>query len=348
MDRTARKAGAGAARPAWVGIETPILLRAIAIVMVIMSYTPQFFGLRAFPVLFMVSGLTFAKFMRPTIRESGDAGAVWRMILKFGIPAGIWVGASFLRDGGFWWPDIVLLGTFFQNPADPHPTFWFLDVLAANLVILALIAKTRFHLRARRGASPLPARSFVADLAVTALAVAAAYGQVLTGWWDGEVGVTSVAPFKYIWMMALGMVVFSADTPRRRLAATAVFGLIGAAKLSGIPEIAAPFYAINGFFFLAGLALIWRSRLRVPRWLQRPLTTVAASTLFIYIAGHHVVAEFMPGIGFVHWPVSVAAAVAVGIVTRIVWDRITHLVMPLVRRVLGRTRGVAQGGGAPL
>ncbi|WP_343117105.1 amino acid adenylation domain-containing protein [Ostreiculturibacter nitratireducens] len=338
-----RQDGAPGRLPAsWVGIEMPIVLRSIAIVLVAMSHTAAFPNLAATSILFVVSGLTFAKFMRPTILETGDASAVWKLILKFAIPAALWLGLRQVVEGYFWFPELVLIGTFFQNGAAPHFTLWFLDILAANLVILALISKVWFHMRPRLGpAVRVPVTGFAFDLALTAFGFAVAFAQVLSGWWDGQVGHTSVAPFKWFWMLALGMLIFSADTRGRKLVATALLGLVAAAAYAELPIFSEPRLRINAFFFGAGLLLIWVNRISVPRLLRKPLTVIASSTLFIYIVNYAVIFRMESILGVTQWPIQVAAAVILGVCVRACWERLLRLGATLLQARKYDLRGAA-------
>lgn len=317
----------------WTGMETTLLCRALAIIMVTMSHTSAFPFISATSTLFIVSGMNFAKFLRPAICRAGDISGTLSMILKFAIPAGLWQGLRGLLTGRFWVPDLVLLGTFVRNPDAEYYTFWFLDVLAMNLIVLALIGKLSYHHRHHKGIPPAPdANTFSSDLACFAIGVSVAFVQVSSEWGSGQVGTDNVPPFKWFWMLALGVLIDSANTAARKTWLTLVLGGLALAAYSAVPAIAAPFTELDAFFFATALVLIWIKRINIPRLLQRSFVVIAAATLFIYIGNYSVIVHIMPKLGLPDWwPLEVALAVVAGVVAQMVWDKILILAIWLSR-----------------
>src|SRR5262249_13281881 len=158
------------------------------------------FGLvvSATSILFVISGLNFSRFLRPAIRNAGDLRPTANFILKFAIPAGLWATLRSLWTHSWWLPNLFLLGTFFANPTSPSLTLWYLDVLAANLMVLAGISCLGYYLGARRASATLSADTFRTDLAWVMIGLAMAATQVLGGWWDGQVGQDSVGTIQVV------------------------------------------------------------------------------------------------------------------------------------------------------
>ena len=209
----------------------------------------------------------------------------------------------------------------------PVYTFWYLDVLAANVVVMGLLTR---GLAAR---SRPEADRFREGLVLLAVACGLAVVQSASGWWDGEIGRDSVAPFKWLWLLVLGSLVTEADTPVRKWLLSAVAGVVcamAAASASWWPGLAG---LVNGFLLLSIWALIWFPRVRLPRALKQVAVVVASSTLFIYIVNYSVIYHLMPRLGLPAWmPLQVALAVAVGVVMTRAWDRVTALATALWRR----------------
>ncbi|MBE7159573.1 MAG: acyl carrier protein, partial [Rhodospirillales bacterium] len=322
----------------WARMDATVLFRAIAIFIVALSHTGNLTFLSATSPLFVISGINFGKFLRPGIRSTGSLGPTAQFIARFAIPAGLWEAFRGLTLHHFWLPDLLLLGTFFQNPAAPHFTFWFLDVLAANVLLLALIAKLGFWLRGKATAGKDGHESlFRADLLCCLAGLAIAFAQVSTGWWEGNAGSTSVAPFKWFWMLVLGLLIAQAETRARRCMLTGFLACLISAAYSNLPFITPLFGETDALFFASALALVWVDRLPVPRVLQRPVMAVASATLFIYIVNYSVMTKLLPALGSPDWwPLQVGAAIAAGIVAKSAWDRLARWTTKLTAFILAR------------
>ncbi len=328
------------AKSRWTRLDSTVLFRAIAIFIVTLSHTGTFWFLSATSTLFVVSGMNFSKFLRPGIRDRGDLRPTLRMISRFAIPAALWQAVRGFSLQQFWIPDLILLGTFFQNPNAPHYTFWFLDVLAANLLLLAVLTRVGFWLRGRKPAGKDGGRSsFRSDLLFCLMGLGIGAAQVYSGWWDGVVGKVGVAPFKWFWMLALGVLITQANTVARKCLVTGLVGCVALAANSGLRVTDLFFMENDAFFFASVVALLWIDRVPVPRLLQRPLTGIAAATLFIYIVNYSVITKLLPHLGAPDWwPLQAGAAIAIGIATKLVWDRAAVLANSVFRRGKQRFR----------
>ena len=175
------------------------------------------------------------------------------------------------------------------NRANPTYTFWYLDVLAANLILFGIITVGEALWARGHGASGPAGRGFNRDLILLVLGLGVAVAQVKSGVWDGEVGHDSVGPFKWFWMLALGTLVIEADTLVRKgivIALAAVAALAAYVEPLGLTDV---FRYSGVFFFVSVCLLVSVERAPLPRWLHRPMTVVASSTLFIYLANVSVI-----------------------------------------------------------
>ncbi len=324
----------------WGSFEITMLMRAVSIALVVLTYTGTLtFLAGATSSLFVVSGMNFSRFLRPAIRKTSSIRPAVILILKFGIPAGLWQLAITVTHG-FWLPNLFLLGTSFQNPKHPFYTFWYLDVLAANLLLLALITKAELRLRGGRSEIADAREDFGRALVFVLLGLCIAVAQVTTGFWDGNVGTDSVGPFKWFWMLALGLLITEADTSARKLTVCGLLAAIALSTYAGPREIAHVFKYNDAFFFGSALLLTWVESLPVPRFLHRPLVAIASSTLFIYIV-HNSFIKRMPMLHLpAYWPFQLVVSVAAGIVCTVIWNKVASYVTR--RRAFARP-----GEGAP-
>lgn len=308
-------------------LELSVLLRCVSILLVVMTHAGAGWSMAATSTLFVVSGINFERFIAPAIRRGRSLAPLWHFVVRFAIPAGLWQLLRSVWVHAFWLPNILLMGTFFQNPEHPVYTFWYLDVLAANVVVMGLITRA---LSARRRPET---DGFREGLVLLALACGLAVAQSASGWWDGEIGKDSVAPFKWLWLLVLGSLVTEADTSRRKWLLSAVAGVVCAAATAGRPWWPGLAGLVNAFLLLSVWALIWFPRVSLPRVVKQVAVVVASSTLFIYIVNYSVIYHLMPRLGLPAWmPLQVALAVAVGVVMTRAWDRVTALAVTLWRR----------------
>ena len=325
----------GATASSWLTqINSTVLFRAISIFIVTLSHTGNYTFFTATSALFVISGMNFSKFLRPGIRNTGDLGPTLQFVARFAVPAALWQATRGLALHQFWIPDLLLLGTFFENPNAAHFTFWFLDVLAANVLLLALITKFGFKLHRRQPVEEGGRKSsFWSDLLWCFAALGIAFAQVSSGWLDGNPGETNVAPFKWLWMLALGVLITQANTRARKGLVTGLLGCLALVAYSGLPNVARFLGQTDVFVFVSVLVMLWVDRVPVPRLLQRPLLGIASATLFIYIVNYSVINRVMPHLGLpAWWPVQVGVAMVAGIGVKFVWDRVAGWVSSLVMR----------------
>jgi amino acid adenylation domain-containing protein len=325
------------ARQTWVSVEVTVFFRAISIIMLLMSHT-RFPFLVATSTLLVISGMNFGRFVRPAIRNSGDLWPTANLILKFAIPAGLWQALRSQWMNSWWLPNLFLLGTFFQNPNKPLYTLWYLDVLAANLILLTTISWLGYFLRSRRADATLSTDTFWTDLLWVVIGLAIAAAQVLNGWWDGLVGTDSVAPFKWFWMIALGVLITHANINPRKCAITGILAALAAAAYSGIPQLTSVLFAVDPFFFFALALMVWVDRIPIPRPLHAPIMVVASSTLFIYIVNYTVITHIMPKLLHLPawWPLEVAMCLSCGVLAQFLWNRLTRMVWQVGERLTRR------------
>jgi hypothetical protein len=246
-----------AARSWWTRMDSTVLFRAISIFVVTLSHTGSYTFFTATSALFVISGMNFSKFLRPGIRDTGNLGPTLQFIARFAIPAALWQATRGFAFHQFWIPDLLLLGTFFENPNAAHFTFWFLDVLAANVLLLAVITRFGFKLRGRRPVEEdVRKSSFWSYLLWCMAALGIAFAQVFSGWWDGDPGETDVAPFKWLWMLALGILITQANTKTRKGLVTGLLGCLALLACSGLPYVERFLGQTDAFVFVSILVLL--------------------------------------------------------------------------------------------
>ncbi|MGE4292928.1 MAG: AMP-binding protein [Desulfovibrio sp.] len=331
-------------RPAaglWSWLETVVLLRAISITMVVLTHTGKF-HLYGTTILFFLSGHSFGKYLAPTIIKTGNPKAVFKFILKFGIPAFLWqvMRAYYLH---FWWiPNLILLGTMWQNPEHPLITFWFLDMLAVNILLLTSLIMGLRALAVRKRAKEFTI-SFPLTLAVTAVGVGLAYAQVRLDIWNGSLNQSSLGPFPFFWLIALGWAASLAESARKKLVVTAMLAVLALLQSFETPFSAAVLAEIPWYFYCSLLVCLWIRRIAIPRPVRSVILVVANSSLFIYIVNWSVIHRMLPPLGVpAHWFIQTCAATFVGVCAYYSWTFLTNAFFAAKDRLGARLRSSAR------
>jgi hypothetical protein len=289
--------GASDRRGPVVRVETGVLLRAVAIVLVVGSHTGAFLIGGGAHLLFAAAGFNMARFQL----RSGGWG---RSLARFLVPSVLWIGGAAALTDGFDLAHVGLVHSWIGGSG--RWAYWFVEALAqvlvASFLLLRVPAVRRFE---RRHPFAFPSLLLAPALAVRFDLID-----------FGPHRYPFFRPHEIAWIFLLGWLAASARSTGQRAGVTAVALL-----------------AIPGFFdnptrenvLLGGLLLLlWVPSLPVPRGAPRLLGVVAAASLHVYLS--HV--QVHPLVS----PASPIAALAVSLVAGIVLWRLTQPVQQHVER----------------
>jgi acyl-CoA synthetase (AMP-forming)/AMP-acid ligase II len=271
-------------RRATARLETGVVLRALAIVLVVGSHTGTFLVGGGAHLLFAVAGFNMARFQL-------RSGAWGRSLARFVVPSVLWIGGVAALTDDFDLAHALLVHGWVGGPG--RWAYWFVEVLAQVLVAVAVVLRVpavrRFEQRHPIG--------FPALLLVPALAVRFDLIEL------GSHHRPFFRPHEIAWIFILGWLAATVRTTGQRAAVSAV-------AVASIP----------GFFgnptrelvLLTGLLLLlWVPTLPMPRIVAPLVGTVASASLYVYLTHvqvHPLVSGRSPVLGLV---VSLATGVAV-------------------------------------
>lgn len=259
-------------RRAIAALETPVLLRAIAIVLVVGTHADLFLGdgfslKGGAHLLLVVAGYNLARFaLSPSARDRPRR--LLTAVAQIAVPAVLWIGAVGLLSGKYDPTTALLVNN--AVPADglwnEQWQFWFLEAVVWTMLLLsaafAIPAVDRLERR-----TPWA-------FALGALFVTVAVRFALLGLNPAQ-HVERYAIATVLWCIALGAVIARADSTRRRALAT----VIAVALIPGF--FGDPLR--EAIVALGVLALIWVPAVPVPTAVRPVLTTLASASLFIYL-----------------------------------------------------------------
>lgn len=303
-------------RGRFAAVETNIVLRALAILLVIGTHLGLYEVMGGAHVLLVLAGWSFGRFCVPCGETGGAAHRrIVRSMLWVAVPSMLWIAwrATSQQDTG------VVSALLFSGYVGKPWTiaYWFIEVLVQILLALSLLyaipAVRRFDQRHR--------------LALPLLVLAAGCALRLVGFLPpGEVKWWLV--HQALWLFAVGWLAQRTRTVSERLLVLTVAGLM----LLG--------YFIDPWrngVILAGLAaVLFIPRVRLPRLLARPIGLIASASLYIYLTHYALVPRAPVAVG--SW-LATGVALTIGIVTwlaveaaiRGLWSRLD------VRRPRGRS-----------
>lgn len=238
-------------------METNVVLRAIAIVLIVGNHAGLFLVPGGAHVLFAAAGFNFARF------QLGSSGR-WRSVVRLAVPSVLWIGgAAILRDDFTLTHGLLLHGWL---DGDGRWIYWFVEALVQILAVLGLV----FSIPAVRRAEARAPFAFATGF--LALTLVPRFDLVTLG----SPHHASYRPQEIAWLFALGWAIARARTPTQRLALT-ILATVAIVGFFGDPT--------REMVVLGGVLLLtWVPHLPVPRSANRWIGAIAGASLFVYLS----------------------------------------------------------------
>ena len=248
-------------------IETPALLRAVAILLIVGTHANLFDVKGGAHLLLAVAGYNLARFQLADVAGRSRSRSLLRSTGQLLVPAVLWVGAVALVSGYYRPQTVLFVNNFGGEPTwSVHWQFWFIEAVAWSLLgLAALLAVPAIDRLERRHPYAF---------AVGVLAIALVARTLLLG------GVEAHATERYttaivVWCLALGWLIARSRSLAQRWVATAV-ALGSVAGFFGTPSR-------ELVIALGLLLLIWLPAVPLPRLLVPVVGTLAGASMFIYL-----------------------------------------------------------------
>lgn len=257
----------GRARRFTAVLETPVVLRFLAIVFIVGSHIGLFRIKGGAHVLLALVGYNVARFVlaAPDIRSR--LRSLGRLARELAVPSVLWIGAVAVHSGTYDWHTVLLVNNVFGTPQDfVQWNYWFVEAALWSAVAIGLLACLPWVERLARE------HPFATPLVALAVALVVRYAQ-------GDPTTNPVSTYEIAttaWLAMLGWAIAGARTLPQRLFATALVPVL----VRGFAPTDRP----REYAIMIGLALlIWVPRVVVPRILAPTISAVGSASLFIYL-----------------------------------------------------------------
>jgi acyl-CoA synthetase (AMP-forming)/AMP-acid ligase II len=266
--RTVGELAARTARPRrrLARVETPLLLRALAITLIVGSHVELWDVMGGAHALLALFGYNLARFALQMPDRRRRVAAVSRTLCAVAVPSVLWIGAVALVTGKYTWSTSLLLNGFLgADRWSDQWQFWFLETAVWSTVGLgALVLLPR-----------LARWSPTSPLTLPLVVLAAALLLRSTSADDGRIVATySVAATA--WCVVLGWAAAAASTTRQRLLVSALVPLCTHGFFGD--DLTRELVVVVGTW-----AIVWLPGVLVPRPVDRGIAWLGGASLFVYL-----------------------------------------------------------------
>lgn len=303
-------------------LETPAVLRAIAIVLVVGTHANLFDVQGGAHLLLAVAGYNLARFQLADVSGRGRVTGILKSAAQIVVPAGLWIGGVALVTGAYQPTTALLVNNFLGAPHwSEQWQFWFLEAIVWSMLALAAVFAVpqldRFERR----------HPFAFALGVLGIAVVARI--VLTGGVQADV-VERYMTATVAWCIALGWLVARSTTITQRLVVSALV-LITVPGFFGDP-------VREAVVVIGVLVLLWLPSLPVFRPLVPIVGGLAAASMFIYLTHWQVYPHLEDEVPWLATLLSLVVGVAVWKLYTVVQARVARIATRLTRRPAAERR----------
>ena len=263
-----------APRRRWTAeVETSVVIRAIAIVIIVLTHMRIFRVAGGAHTLLAVLGWNFARFQLSEFDMPGRFRRSMATVARIAVPTSAWIGLNMLVAGGYGVAALFLTNNYLGDPArrGGRWEYWYFEAFVQASIVLAVVfAIPAVRRLERRG-------PFLFAMGVLAFAWLVRFDVVQWGDPYNEV----FRPHSVAAFIALGWCAQRADTVWQKLVVTAAaiittFGYFGSVGYTDQ-------FDREARIALMICALVWIPTVRIPRLVAPVVATIAAASMWIFL-----------------------------------------------------------------
>jgi acyl-CoA synthetase (AMP-forming)/AMP-acid ligase II/acyl carrier protein len=300
-------------------METNVVLRGVAAVLIVGTHAGLFRVQGGAHVLLAVAGFNFARFRLHPVEVPGHLRPAMASMARIAVPAALWIAYQFTYEEPFSWPKALFVNNYLGTGLWEY---WYVEALLQVLLVVTIaFSFRRVRELERRFPFGVASGAFVAATALRYDALDI-----------GDPGDWMYMPDTILWCFALGWAAHRARNVCQRLAVT-VLGAVNVWHFFDRPG--------RELMVAVGLVLlVWVAHVRVPVVAHRVVAALAAAALYVYLTQWAVFVSLRHEVA--PWLVTLSA-LAVGLVAFAVGQRVERVVVDLWRnrRSLRTTRGAS-------
>jgi hypothetical protein len=309
----------------WRTVETGIVLRAVAVLLILANHTHLADVPGGAHTLLIAAGWNFARFQLTPRERSSRVRGILRSAARVLVPSAIWIGGLALVSEGYSWHNPLMLQQVLGDHAQWSDQwhFWFIEVLLYFLVALAgLLAVPAVDRAERRW-------PFGVALGLVGAGLLTRYAVVVpdAGPYRGATA------YVLVWLFALGWAAQKATRTWQRL-------LVSALVVATVPGFWEDMPGREATIIGGALLLLWLPGVRLPRWLGLAAGTVASASLYVYLTHFMIYPHLMAYSS----PLAMAACVVFGVAYWRAVLRAGNLVAPVREGASALLRRLRAGG----
>jgi amino acid adenylation domain-containing protein len=305
-------------------IELPILLRAIAIVFIVIGHFHTFSAWPFFGetmALFLVSGISLARFQFKAIHERGNVHLLFKSIASIAIPTILYALLTQFLFDRIHWQTLLLISNWFPPNFIGYFAYWYIEVLLQMIIIIGFALSFK---RVRTLIISNPFRNLIAASCVLAVA-----SIMMNAYIFDATPLYNRVPQHYLAIMVLGMAVHYAHSNIQKWVASAIAVILIAGQdiwtMGGLGLQLSDINEHINIALPAVLAVIWIRSIPVPGIIARGIALIASSTLFIYLT--HFQFQSLARHLYDQPALAVVVAIAGGIGVGYVWNKVVRMVV---------------------
>lgn len=269
------------ARGRWQAVPGEVLLRALAIIGIVINHASSVLSGGGSIVLWILVGCNLARFQRPRLDQGRARPMILNIASRVILPYYVILLAYFAYKGEIDIAALLLAGNLVGRFGGFTEAYWFIEALFQVVLIIALLFQFVPAQRLSQRRPWLFGLLLLAGGVLLKIVVFVAF--------DHD-ELLERTPDAVLYLVGLGWCVNFADSAPRKWLLFAVAALAATAELLGTATThiwnALPWPAsfAHSAWLVGGIALLlWLPRLSVPRALAGPVTAIAAATFYIYL-----------------------------------------------------------------
>jgi Acyl-CoA synthetases (AMP-forming)/AMP-acid ligases II len=309
-------------------MESEIIIRATAIVAVVINHASSLTVGGGAHVLLMLSGYNFSKYQRSHLTHGEGWATLWSFTKRIIAPYYAILISYFLLTEKFDLSSLLLVSNFFGRSGNFLEPYWFLEVLF-QITFLFITISSIAPVRRAIARDPWIFGLIMLSVAlITKLATFSIFHHH---------GLQNRTPDAVFYLFAFGWCLHQAQSSARKILLT----LLASGIL--VLDLAGPIALWDRFAYPADVShalwlavstglLLWAPQLSVPNWAHGVIAMIAAASFYIYLT-HGVPVHFLIyGMGWNSLAITLPISIAVGLATHWLIDRISR------RRQVGLAR----------